>query len=698
MRINSLFVCLSLFTIIGASPGLRAAAPKFAPPLPLGGEGETITNVLANYDFDGDGHKDIVLGDYVTGALTVMLNVDGTGTTFGNSATIDFGFRGVNWVAAGNLSHSGTVAGSLPDLAIADGGEIIVEANAGLVSGTLTFNQFATMSDPNYFFDHIAVVDLDGDGYDDIVASAQPFDGGDAQLAVFMNLGANGPGFADPVYYDAGLPEVDNIAAGDLNGDGNPDVVVTGPDSSTEITAVLVFMNAGDGEGTMDPATVYHAPEGANITSVQIGNLAGHMDGRQDIFATGTQYFRTLTAAYSQVTGMVALVNRGDDTFFLTESIPVGAPVTVASVGQTFGSAAIFASNPGGAASVAVADPPGGSITLIGFTAGKDAQGMFTSLTPSLSLTHKIVATTQVAQVAVADLNGDGKPDLVGAVHLPPSGPIITSSTSAVVLLKRGAGGPAPLLTVSATSSVVTGTADLGDDIEYVVSYANTGNGTATGVMLGSTIPSAATYAPGSATGVVAPVTLRGTVRALEWTLGNLPPETSGSQTFHVTVDATLAVGGKLKGSVGIKGDDSLAAGKLPTIVVETPLALLPVPTAMPASNPTGDTTVPGDTITYTINYENRSGIPIQDVLLTSTVPGKTFEPTLPKETKVSWDLGVLLPHSSGSKTLVVQVSAKAKNNAAVTGMARLSAPHLSVEAKTSRVIANLPPLTVVVQ
>jgi len=221
--------------------------------------------------------------------------------------------------------------------------------------------------------------------------------------------------------------------------------------------------------------------------------------------------------------------------------------------------------------------------------------------------------------------------------------------------------------------------------------------------MLGSTIPAGATYVNGSASGAVTPVTLAGTtVRALEWNIGGLPAAgnsgSQGSQTFHVQVQTALAVGLKLKGSIGIKGNDSIAVGKLPVIVVETPLALVPGPTAVSAMFTSGSTTAPGDTLTYTINYQNLSGATIDGVLLTCDIPKDTKYPASPKETKHSWPVFELGPYATGSATLAVNVNANAKNNALVKGMARLYAPNLSAEPKKTRVGAGLPDFSVVTQ
>jgi enediyne biosynthesis protein E4 len=118
----------------------------------------------------------------------------------------------------------------------------------------------------NYKGGGLAVADLDGDGLPDVVASRR--DGG---LAVFRNRGS----FKFELDPDTGLDPtlaIQAIAAGDLNNDGHPDLVLAGSN------VAYVMLNAGD--GTFQEAS--RLTNSGSTEAVLLVDVDG--DGRLDIY------------------------------------------------------------------------------------------------------------------------------------------------------------------------------------------------------------------------------------------------------------------------------------------------------------------------------------------------------------------------------------------------------------------------------
>jgi hypothetical protein len=142
----------------------------------------------------------------------------------------------------------------------------------------------------------VAVGDFNGDGKPDIVAAA------DGYATVFLNNG-NGT-FGTPQAYAVGA--VASVALGDFNGDGKLDIVTTGTNGT-----VSVLLN--NGNGTFGTAQTYAIGGPAN--SVAVGDF--NHDGHLDIVTTGAE--------------MDVLLNNGNGTFGAYQKVgPAGSHVVVA--------------------------------------------------------------------------------------------------------------------------------------------------------------------------------------------------------------------------------------------------------------------------------------------------------------------------------------------------------------------------------
>lgn len=235
----------------------------------------------------------------------------------------------------------------------------------------------------------IALADLDGDGLLDIVVAdhgtGASDDGG---FDVLLNDGRGN--FAAGRHYAAGLQADENVyrdlnlAIADLNGDGRPDVAVTGIRSDSGI--VSLFFNHGD--GTFAAPIDY--PTGARLVAVAAGDLDS--DGDIDI---AVAWAGTVNGEGS---GLGIFLNEGDGLLRAPIPFAIAAPVSVA----------IADLNRDGHLDIAVTDLSGHVGVLFNNSSGN---GVFTAPTEYFVFNDAF----QALWIAIADVNGDGAADMIFA-------------------------------------------------------------------------------------------------------------------------------------------------------------------------------------------------------------------------------------------------------------------------------------------
>jgi hypothetical protein len=335
----------------------------------------------------------------------------------------------------------------------------------------------------------IAVGDLNGDGNPDVVVAnciASHGSACEAAGTVGVLLG-NGDGTLQPVVtYDSGGFGATSIAIGDVNGDGKPDLIVANYCPASECPRYyhvngVVSVLLGNGDGTFQPAVSYDAA-GIAPGSVAVADLTGN--GKLDIVVANYE---------STLTGVVAvLLGNGDGTF--------QPATTYGAEPQSATWLAVTDVNGDGKPDVVVAYQcdttcsTGGVGVLLG-----NGDGTFQSpvIYPS--------GGTFSYSVAAADVNGDGKPDLVvtnigGALSSCNAG-VSAGDGSVGVLLNNGDGTFRPALCFDSGGQFAfsVATADINGDGKPDLLVANDDNGTI-GLLLGNgdgTFQTAATYDSG---------------------------------------------------------------------------------------------------------------------------------------------------------------------------------------------------------
>jgi hypothetical protein len=251
-----------------STPGVLSFITKINDTLPNGDD----PDVVAVGDMDGDGKPDIVVSTVLSPRLYVYLNTSTAGNiSFAAPVIFDQG-NYCQGMTVGDLNGDGK-----PEIVVANvaDGNISVYLNNSTV-GNLAFaarmNLTSSANDVPYA---VVIADIDGDGMADI-ATADP---GSDSVSIFHNSGTSGGplSFASYANFVVGsTPE--SIAAGDLDGDGKPDLV-TGNYGGTSIS----FLHNTSTSGIVSFGTSSSVSAGTNPQAVAISDLDG--DGKPDVVA-----------------------------------------------------------------------------------------------------------------------------------------------------------------------------------------------------------------------------------------------------------------------------------------------------------------------------------------------------------------------------------------------------------------------------
>jgi hypothetical protein len=202
-------------------------------------------------DYNGDGKPDLAVVN--AQGITILLGTGEAATPFTTGATIAL-------KNAGRLITTDLNGDGIPDLLVPANGTVV----AYLGNGNGTFSLASTTATPSG--GHLVAADFNHDGIMDFATSGN-----------LLALG-NGDGtFQTPVPIVSNPPDggFSNIATGDINNDGWPDLVLTnlGPSASTY---VYVLVNNHDGGFTQVPTTF-----GAGTIQAILADLNG--DGDLDL-------------------------------------------------------------------------------------------------------------------------------------------------------------------------------------------------------------------------------------------------------------------------------------------------------------------------------------------------------------------------------------------------------------------------------
>ncbi len=355
--------------LIQSNLPIPLAAATTSPTSPTGTN--PITVVAA--DLRGIGRQDLIVVNNGTNNAQVYLS-NGNGT-FQSPVSYSVG-SGPNFLAIADINGDG-----IPDMITANGNSNNLTIRLGNGDGTFGGpNTISTGKIPT----SLAAVDVSGDGKPDLIYTNIQ----DNTVSVRLNTG--GGTFGAATNYatgsGSGIPGEDfdtvSVAVADVNGDGKPDLVVANVESNT----VSVLLN--NGSGGFGGQTQFNV--GPSPVAVAVADVNG--DGNPDILVANT----------GDVNGngscLGVLLGTGTGSF--------GAQTTYAT--------GIYP------ASIAVADVNGdGKLDVIVANSGVPATGAGSDLgvllgngSGAFAAQTTFVSGQSPGSAGVADLNGDGRPDI----------------------------------------------------------------------------------------------------------------------------------------------------------------------------------------------------------------------------------------------------------------------------------------------
>ncbi|MVN77560.1 hypothetical protein GO988_14590 [Hymenobacter sp. HMF4947] len=301
-------------------------------------------------------------------ALLPLSTIQAQAISFGPAtaySTAPSGTWSTNWAALADVN-----ADSRPDAVVMALNYITYASQVAVLLGTAT----GTLQAPTYYpvgqgSKFLVVADVNADNRPDVVTADQF----SAQVSVLLNGGSNT--FQPAVAYPTGAnTSPSELAVADMNADGQPDPVVAA------VGGGIVVLR-GNGKGTFQAPVSYSAGPNSNAMRLAVADF--NADGRPDVATPGN------------ANNVLVLLNTSTGALQAPVSYPAGTS----------------------AYAIAVADlnTDGRPDLLTSSSAGVGV--LLGSASPAFQppVVYPLAGVISVNDAVAADLNGDGRPDVLTA-------------------------------------------------------------------------------------------------------------------------------------------------------------------------------------------------------------------------------------------------------------------------------------------
>jgi len=357
---------------------------------------------VAAVDINGDGKIALVSANLNEGTLTVLTN-NGSGG-FGSNATLVVGSYPLG-VATADVNGDGR-----PDLISANLGDgtltVLTNNGSGGFGSNATLNVGLNVNSSAPAF--VLAADVNGDGKPDLISA----NSGDNTVTVLTNNGSGG--FILDATFTVGAYPV-SVAAVDVNGNGKIALISADENDGT----LTVFTNDGRGGFGYNATLNVGSGPGSGPASVVAADING--DGKTDVIS-----------ANSNDGTLTVLTNNGHSGFGSNATLVVGSsPLCVAATDV----------NGDGKPDLICANSGDGTLTVL----TNNGSGKFGS---HATLVVGSIVSPYPQFVMVADVNGDGLPDLVSANYYDNSLSVLLNGASAP-------GSPALAISLTGPNTIV---------------------------------------------------------------------------------------------------------------------------------------------------------------------------------------------------------------------------------------------------